>query len=163
MYHPTQMPTTPQQRRATLYVRSDLPTPSERRRRAVEDRLQDLRCSGVLAEYETATWRKRVPVGDRECPEGTCYDEFVAWATETGCSLSPFFDTRVCYSWETGEKRTELVMPAMCLAIYEDGTLVQVAPFSRGGVPNSIEDCLDDLEAGRSPTPAGTTTISIAD
>ena len=165
MHHSVPMPNTecPQPRRAELFVRSDLPTPSEKRRRAVETRLQELECAGVVDDAETTVWEKRVPVGDDDCPERSRYDEFADWATEAGVSLAPFFDTRLCYSWETGEKRTDLVMPALCLAVYEDEELVQVAPFARGGTPHSIEECLDDLEAGRTPMPAGTPTISTAD
>ncbi|MBX0303148.1 HTH domain-containing protein [Haloarcula salinisoli] len=159
------MPNTecPQTRRAELFVRADLPTPSEHRRVAVENRLQELQCAGVIDGFETTVWEKRVPVGDEDCPERTRYEEFRDWATEAGASLSPFFDTRLCYSWQTAEKRTELVMPALCLACYEDDELVQVAPFARGGTPHSIEECLDDLEAGREPMPAGTVTASTAD
>jgi len=117
---------------------------------------------GAVDEYETTVWDKRVPV-DADCPERSRYDEFVTWATDAGATLSPFFDTRLCYSWETGEKRTDLVMPALCVAVYEDDELVRVAPFAREGTPRSIEDCLDDLEAGRTPTATGTPTITTAD
>ncbi|MDS0258651.1 hypothetical protein NDI56_04395 [Haloarcula sp. S1CR25-12] len=159
------MPTTecPQTRRAELFVRSDLPTPSEQRRAAIENRLSQLRDVSAIDEFGTTVWAKRVPVGDEDCPERGRYDEFVDWATDAGASLAPFFDTRLCYSWETGRKRTELVMPALCLAIYEDDELVQVAPFARGGTPHSIEDCLDDLDASGAPMPAGGMTFSTAD
>jgi len=152
-----------QTRRAELFVRESLPTPSEQRRGAVENRLQDLECGGAIDTFETTTWEKRVPVADEECAERGRYEEFRDWAAEAGATLAPFFDTRLCYSWATGEKRRELVMPALCLAIYEDDELVQVAPFARGGTPHSIEECLDDIEAGRAPTPAGTVTVSTAD
>lgn len=159
------MPNTecPQTRRAELFVRTDLPTPSEKRRDAVETRLERLRRAGRIDEFETTVWAKRVPVAATDCAERTRYEEFRDWATEAGATLAPFFDTRLCYSWETGEKRTELVMPALCLAVYEDGDLVQVAPFARGGAPHSIEECLDDLETGREPTTPGAVTISTAD
>jgi len=153
----------PSTRRAELFVRAALPKPSTRRRAAVENRLRELRCSGAIDAFETTIWEKRVPVAGEDCPERSRYVEFVAWAREVGASLAPFFDTRECYSFETGEKRTELVMPALCLAVYEDDELTQVAPFARGGSAQSVEDCLDDLEAGRDPTPAGTVTVSTAD
>jgi len=159
------MPNTecPQNRRAELFVRADLPTPSQQRRAAVENRLQQLQCTGVVDEYETTVWEKRVPVTDDDCPEHTRYEAFRDWAAAAGATLSPFFDTRLCYSWENGAKRTELVLPALCLALYEDDELVQVAPFARGGTPHSIEECLDDLEAGGTPMPPGAARISTAD
>lgn len=160
------MPNTERQptRRAELFVRSDLPEPSKKRRAAVERRLDELESSGAIDEHDTTVWEKRVPVeGGGDCQERTLYNEFAQWATENDACLAPFFDTRRCYSMETGEKRTELVLPALCLAVYEDGALAQVAPFACGGSPHSIEDCIDDLETGREPLPAGTVTVSTAD
>lgn len=154
----------PPTRRVELFVRADLPTPSEKRRAAVEERLEGLQCNGVLDEYETTDWDKRVPVeGSTGRAERSRYNEFAAWAADAGACLAPFFDTRKCYSWETCEKRTELVMPALCLAVYEDDDLMQVAPFARGGTPHSIEECLDDLEAGRREARSDQPIVSTAD
>ena len=156
----TECPTT---RRAELFVRADLPNPSTARRDDVKGRLRELQCAGVFDEVATTVWDKRIPVKGGDCRERSLYNEFAEWASDTGACLSPFFDTRECYSFETGEKRTELVLPAMCLAVYEDGDLTHVAPFARGGSPQSVEDCLDDFEAGRESTPAGVVTASTAD
>ncbi|WP_324662137.1 HTH domain-containing protein [Haloarcula sediminis] len=155
-------PECPRTRRVELFVRAELPRMSEYRRTAVERRLHRLECAGVLDQYGTTTWEKRVPVADEDCPERGRYEVFRDWAARADATLSPFFDTRCCYSWETGERRTELVMPALCLAVYEDEKLVQVAPCARGGTTHSIEDCLDDLEAGRVPRPTGAVTASTA-
>jgi hypothetical protein len=160
------MPTTEREptRRAELFVRSDLPEPSEKRRAAVERRLEELQSAGVFDEYDTTVWRKRVPIaGAGDCPEGRLYNEFAEWAADSGVCLSPFFDTRRCYSTETGEKRRELVMPALCLAVYEGGELARVAPFASGGSPHSIEDCIDDMESGQEPTVTETIGVSTAD
>ena len=160
------MPTTECQptRRATLFVRADLPEPSTRRLKAVETRLQKLRRGGVFDAVETKVWNKRVPVeGDGDHPERSRHEEFAEWASDAGACLAPFFDTRECYSFETGERRTELVLPALCLAVYEDGELTQVAPFACNGTPHSVEDCLDDFERDRDPMPSGTATVSTAD
>ena len=151
-------------RRAELFVRSDLPAPSQKRRAAVERRLDELQCSGVIDEHGTVFWEKRVPVeGSTGRRERTLYDEFVRWADDHDACLAPFFDTRSCYSTETGERRTELVLPALCLALYDGEELTQVAPFACGGSPRSVEDCLDDLATGRNPLPAGAVTASTAD
>jgi len=158
------MSDTPSRRRVELFVRNDLPTPSRERRTAVEDRLAQLQCDGVIDGYETTVWDKRVPVdGASGTLERSRYNEFAAWAADAGVCLAPFFDTRECYSWTTCEKQTELVLPALCLAVYEGDELTQVAPYARGGTPISIEDCLDDLEAGRTEIPAETTVFSTAD
>ena len=153
----------PRTQRAELFVRADLPTQSETRRATVENRLQELQCAGAIDATGTTVWEKRVPVASEGCLEKARHQEFLDWAIEAGATLSPFFDTRLCHSWETGEKRTELVMPALCLAVYEDDELIQVAPFARGGTSHSIEECLDDLEAGRTPMRPGSLTVSMAD
>ena len=159
------MPNTecPPTRRAELFVRADLPTPAKQRREAVEEQLGELQCAGVIDTTETTVWRKRVPLAAEDCPERRRYDEFRAWASEADATLAPVFDTRSCYSWETGERRTELVMPALCLALYEDGDLLRLAPVTRGDTPRSIAECLDDLEEGRTPTATDSPPISTAD
>lgn len=156
----TECPTT---RRAELFVRSDLPRPSRKRRVAIEERLSQLQRRGVLDGFETTSWRKRIPVeGDEPRPERDRYNEFAEWAREAGACLAPFFDTRLCYSMETGEKRTELVMPVLCLAIYEDGELAQVAPLGRDGQTRSIDAFLTDLADSGTRTAADTATVTTA-
>ena len=54
-------------------------------------------------------------------------------------------------------------MPALCLALYEDGDVVRLAPVTRGDTPHSIAECLDDLEGGRTPTATDSPPISTAD
>ncbi|MBV0922973.1 hypothetical protein KTS45_02070 [Halomicroarcula limicola] len=156
----TECPTT---RRAELFVRSDLPRPSRERRAAVEERLGQLQRRGVLDGFETTTWRKRVPVeGDEPRPERDRYNEFAEWASETGACLAPSFDTRLCYSTETGEKRTELVLPVLCLAVYEDGELAQVAPVGAGGQTRSIDAFLAELADGGTRTAVDAATVTTA-
>jgi len=159
------MPTSecPQRRRAELFVRSDLPTPVQKRCEAVESLLEDLKSDGVVDETETTFWAKRIPVDGGYSPERERYNEFCEWAREAGVCLAPYFDTRECYSFETGEKRTELVLPALCLAIYEDGELTQMAPFTKDGEPQTIGDCLTDLADEERPTPAAPTPTPTAD
>jgi len=153
----------PGERRAVLYVRSDLPAPSEKRRTAVEAELQELTCTGVLDEFETRAWDKRVPVDSGgPCRERDLYNEFSEWAHEADVYLAPFFDTRVCYSTATGNRQKELVLPALCLTIYEDGDLAQIAPFAASGRTESVEDCLDRLAASGSPSQPDTTAVSTA-
>jgi hypothetical protein len=153
----------PGERRAVLYVRSDLPAPSEKRRTAVETQLQELTCKGVLDESETRAWKKRVPVeSGGPCRERDLYNEFADWARDAGVCLAPFFDTRRCYSTETGDRQKELVLPALCLTVYEDGELVQVAPFASGGRTESVEDCLDRLVGTDSLPQSDTPAVSTA-
>ena len=159
------MPTSecPQRRRAELFVRSDLPKPVQKRCEAVESLLDALERDGVVDGVSTTFWAKRVPVDGGPSPERARYNEFCEWAREAGVCLAPFFDTRECYSFETGEKRTELVLPVLCLAIYEDGELTQVAPFTEGGESRTIENCLTDLADDDRPASVAPPTAPIAD
>ncbi len=65
--------TAPCGRRATLFVRSDLPAPSQKRCTAIKCELQELVCRGVLDDIETVEWEKRVPLqGPGNGIDGTC-------------------------------------------------------------------------------------------
>jgi hypothetical protein len=149
--------------RATLFVRSALPAPSQKRCTAIERELQELVCRGVLGDIETVEWEKRVPLqGSGNGTERDLYNEFADWAREAGVCLAPFFDTRLCYSSTTGEKRRELVLPAVCLAVYESGDLVQVAPFADRGRTESVEECIAELaETGALPDTYSTTVSTV--
>jgi hypothetical protein len=136
----------PSTRRAELFVRAALPGPAKQCRTTIECQLQKLQQAGAVDDWTTTVWEKRVPEY-ADCPERSRYEEFTSWAEREGVSLGPGFDTRECYCMETGEKRTELVLPVRCLAIYEDETLSRVAPVDRGDRITSIEECLDDLKA----------------
>lgn len=152
-------------RRATLFVRSDLPTPARKRRAAIAARLQRLVESGALDAVTVAEWNKHVPIDDETegAFERDRYNEFSDWARSASVSLAPFFDTRECTSFQSGERRTELVLPAVCLAVYEAGDLRTVAPHARGRQTETIENCLDRLERATAEEATRQTPLSTAD
>lgn len=130
--------------RAELYVRESLPTPATRSSQTIIARLERLAADEVLEEYSVTSWAKRLPVEGTEAPsQRDRYNEFANWARTNGVRLTPFFGTRECYSMQTGEKRTELVFPAICLVIYEDDELQTVAPHSTAETTVSVRDSLD--------------------
>jgi hypothetical protein len=144
--------------RVVLFTRAELPTPARKRRDAV---VQELRClaeGDALDGFEVVDWAKRVPI-NAPSAERERYAEFSAWAGEAGVALPPFFDTRLCYCMETGEKREELVLPAMCLAIYEDGDLRTVAPHADGRRTVSVEDAIDRLGVAGASDDADVATV----
>lgn len=161
------MPTTAWEEatRAELFVRSDLPTPVQHCRESAVSRLEQLVERNALAEFSVASWAKRVPVaGDSDVGsfERERYETFTSWARTAGVSLSPFFDTRECYSWTTGDRQTQLVLPAACLALYVDDELVGVAPHVDGSGTVGIQDCLErlaDVESDGEPS----VPLSVAD
>jgi len=132
--------------RATLFVRDSLPTQATRCSQTIIARLERLEADGLLDAYSVTSWAKRLPLdGDGTDSQRDRYNEFCGWARERGVRLTPFFDTRECYWTETGVKRTELVFPAICLAVYEDGDLETVAPYADGSETVTVNDCLDRI------------------
>ena len=132
--------------RAELYVRETLPTPAQKCRQKAIARLERLTAEGPLEGYSVTSWAKRIPVAGTDSGlERDRYNEFARWARENGIRLTPFFHTRECYSMETGEKRTELVLPAVCIALYEGDELQTVTPRATGTTTVSVQDCLDRL------------------
>lgn len=137
--------------RVELYARRELSSVAERRYEQVVDRLRDLAAAGHVAAVDTHTWPKTVPErsGDRESDR---YERFVTWADERAVSLAPFFETRQRYASETGEAGTQLVLPALCLAVYRDGSLGCVYPHSTNDGSRSVMDGLRAIEtAHRGP------------
>jgi len=131
--------------RVESYARSSLPRVAERRRATVEQRLEGLVGAGHVTALDTATWEKKVPL-DEPSPERRRYEAFESWADDVGVSLQPFFDTRDCYSMETGERGEWLVLPALCVAIYREDRLQTVYPHSTPQGARTVLDCLTAIE-----------------
>ncbi|MFD1588679.1 HTH domain-containing protein [Halorientalis brevis] len=138
--------------RVELYARSSLPEIAEKRRDQIATRLDELANAGHISQVEIHNWRKKVSL-TADCREQTRYEAFTEWADEVGVDLAPFFDTRTCYSMDSGEKGERLVLPALCLAVYRDGTLQSVYPHSTNDGSRSVMDCLRAIESARRRTP----------
>lgn len=137
-----------------LYVREELPPPACERAEAVRARGRELAEAGVVDEFDSEHWPKRVPLDDCDSTLRDVYLSFAGWASDAGVGLQPFFQTRVCYGPSTGERTDWLVLPAFALAVEADGKLLSVYPHSRDGETATVEDGLDALEAaddGRRP------------
>lgn len=147
--------------RATLFVRDSLPTQATRSSQTIIARLERLEADGLLEACSVTSWAKRLPLdGDEADGQRDRYNEFCDWARERGVRLTPCFDTRECYSMETGKKRTELVFPAICLAVYEDGDLETVAPYVDGSETVTVTDCLDRIAEGSAEERTGQTVLT---
>ena len=131
--------------RLELFARSSAPAAARERQSAAAERLR------ALDDYEDVvirSWEKRVSIDGRE-NDGTheVYEAFAEWAREHGVDLCPFFDTRECHSSFTGDSYTALVLPVMCLAVYDGDRLSAVFPHAGDEGPVAIGDALDALEA----------------
>jgi hypothetical protein len=150
--------------RARLHVRETLPDPVRGRRERVTDRLSALVADGALAEYDVVSWDKRIPADGSGDPETQdAYLAFSEWAKAEEVSLSPFFETRECYSWQTGERGTWVVLPALCLSVYEDDELVAVYPHRDGDTYESVWSGIESLETPDDSTPEDRELVTPAD
>jgi hypothetical protein len=144
--------------RAVLYERGELPPPAADRVDSVHERLETLAANDELASVDREEWVKRTPVDDCDGDLRDTYLSFTSWAENAGASLTPFFQTRECYSPDEGAHTDWLVMPAFCLALYEDDSVSAVYPHAEGSETYTVEDGLqallvDDVEETR-PEPA---------
>lgn len=151
-------PVTDSRRTVHLYVRADAPLVEHRA--AVIDRLEQLDADDRIASYRVHPWPRAISLDlldllDRLDGEDVAglVREFEAWAAAFGCCIRPPFDVRTTYSTFTEETENLLVLPALCLATYDDGDLVGVAPFTDGRSIYTVEDALDALATGATPIP----------
>lgn len=155
-------PTPTGTRRIELFVREELPEPTRERTRSLRMALQDLAENDVVESVSVTTWEKRsrIDSDDADAP----YVSFREWAGEADVTLSPFFDTRTCYSVETGYRHEYRVVPAFCLAVYEGDALTAVYPH-RDDRPRSVMDGIEALRTVEHelPTPSRPRGPSAAD
>ena len=149
-------------RRLELYVRSlsgGEPTASEH-----AQRVRTLAASGQVADATVLVWGEEVGLSTTafRTRVGKCILDrvasFRAWAEERGGSMTPFFDARTVTGTVTGECYASLRLPVSCLAEYEAGDLVHVAPYRAGSTTCTVEDRLRHHErpAGEGTAGVGT-------
>lgn len=128
-----------------LYERSELPPPAANRADAIHERLSELETGGHVDAVRREEWVKRTPVDNCDDELQDTYLAFSSWAEENGARLTPFFQTRECFSPAEGEHTDWLVMPAFCLGIYDDSGVAAVYPHNDGTEPKTVEDGLQAL------------------
>lgn len=104
---------------------------------------------GLLTEYAVEFWPDEVRLTDDT--EGTDilthYREFQTWAESEGVSLEPAFTRRERTPLVSDDTETFLRLPVLCLAIYNDGDLVSVAPHTTSRSPYTVRDALADISS----------------
>ncbi|WP_246982447.1 HTH domain-containing protein [Halorientalis marina] len=142
-------------RRLELYCRAETMGLAGRRQDAIETRARELAATDAVDELDVIATERKPSLGAHgpQDPRAiAAFGRFREWADETGVRLHPAFDTRECYSWETGRPYTALVVPVVALAVYEDDALVAVYPH--GTDPHrSVFDGLCAIETGGLPAP----------
>ncbi len=144
-----------------LFVRAELPGPSEHRAEAVLSRLQGLAGDGPVDDLTHQTWPKRVPVDRCGSQVRDVYLTWSNWAHDAGVALQPYFDTRECYCPEAEDYTDWLVLPAMAMAVQVDGDIAAVYPHKDGEATVSVEDGIDALVG--TDRPASGPPVSVAD
>lgn len=133
-----------------VYLRASAADEARRRQRAVLERIERLEADGVVAAATVRRWSNRIEVpvgidpggGDRAAVE--TFDELAAATEGTGITLEPGFEERNPVS---GAERL-LVFPVMALALRHGGDLRGIYPCVAGGRCDTVDRCLDALEAG---------------
>mgnify|MGYP000182787049 FL=1 len=133
--------------RIELYERRELPPPA---RDQVDDVYAELVALVERGEIETVNrqqWAKRMPIADCDATLRDTYLAFSDWATEHGVRLTPFFQTRECFSPAEQAYTDWLVLPAFCLAVYENQTLSAVYPHGDDTDTKTVRDGVRSLAA----------------
>jgi hypothetical protein len=126
-------------------------------RTAVIDQLSSLAASGDIGGFRVETWPDELAMSEHTEHNQVVerYKEFLLWAEENDCSITPPFERRTV-SPLIGKRRDVLTLPIMCLAVYEDDTLCGVYPHSEDGETISVTDfltnCVDTDTVVRSDT-----------
>jgi hypothetical protein len=132
-----------------LYVRADAPVVE--RRRSVIDRLKRLEGQDRIEEFRVHSWPRAISLDLADEIEGDGIRDvvrsFETWAARRDRRIRPPFDVRTTHSTITGASDELLVLPVICLATYNTGNLVDVAPSSDGDSVYTVEDALDAIES----------------
>jgi len=128
-----------------LYERRELPPPATERVTAVYERLESLVDAGHIDSVSREEWVKRTPLDDCDDDIRDTYLSFTSWANRRGGRLTPFFQTRKCFTPAEGEHTDWLVLPAFCLAVYGDDGVSAVYPHADDSDTHTVEDGLQAL------------------
>lgn len=148
MTEPTAQPDTV---RAVLYLRQHASGEIVQQLRRTVTRVRQLQADKI-ADVEIKTWAAVNPALEELSDSGPSVTltvkSFQTWADREGYTLQPAFTRRETSSMLSSRSTTEITVPIMCLAVYEDSDLCCVAPCSNGERTYSVEQCLAALEAG---------------
>lgn len=134
-----------------LYVRSLSPQGAADRQETVIDRLAALEEQGAIEAFSLIVWGPRFAPGSAAARTttgrelGRRIDAFERWVAAAKKPDELAFECREVHSLVTDEKREEVVLPVLCLAVYQGETLRCVSPWRATRTTHSIDDCLDAI------------------
>jgi hypothetical protein len=138
---------------------------TQEQQQAVLERLASLADTGRVDRVNREAWTHELtPDADDDWCENAraAYSRFWTWANEHDRTLEPAFRTRTVRSMVSDGSYEVITFPVLCVAVYADGSLVEVAPSTDLTTDRTytVRDCLEDLEASIDSTPARATTRS---
>jgi len=141
------------QRRVELYVRSLAPCGTSTEQNEVVERLHDLDRRDVVDDVDLTVWGDPVCLDGASATVGTGRQvadrvrEFYGWCADGPTSLDPFFTWSTVESSLSGDSFRRVVLPQRCLALYDDGQLLEVYPRQVDGTVESLADGVRSLES----------------
>lgn len=114
------------------------------------ERVRELEADDRGSECRVTTWDKQITLGNGHI-EGRMavlerIEEFETWARERSVSLYPFFEERTRSSLATDGEQRVIVLPVLCLAVYEGEGLRELFPCTANEVTYTVHDGLAALE-----------------
>ncbi|WP_241432402.1 HTH domain-containing protein [Halogeometricum borinquense] len=140
------------QRRVEVRIREQMPRGAYDRPESIIERLDQLESDGKINEYTVDVWGRSINTSP-SCSVTTAMGnldtvrEFQSWAAENGMTLEPAFQENELSPLEMNETYEVLVLPVVCLAVYEDDSLKGVFPCARDDV-FTVDDCIEALREG---------------
>lgn len=118
-------------------------------------RMRGLREAGVIDEFVVNVWGRHVSPSIAEDVSGTASRipdavfAFERWAMANGRDLRPGFERRERSTFLDEESHQVIVLPTVCLAVYEDDELRGVYPSADGERVHTVREGLAGLRNGR--------------
>lgn len=141
--------------RAVLRLRTLAPHGINETQTEVIDRLRRLEEDGRIAGLDVDVWGASMGLArsaDRSSSDvHEAVTEFERWADDQGCTLRPAFERRSARASE----ETRVVLPLLCLAVYEAEAIRAVYPHVDGEDVHTIHDGVDALESTTSEDTSG--------
>lgn len=134
-----------------LCVRSLSPQGASSRQEAVIDHLADLEERGVIETFSLIVWGARFAPGSAAARTATGrelerrIEAFERWVAQAEKPDELAFEHREVRSLVSDERREEIVLPVLCLVVYQDEVLRCVSPWSATEMCHSIDDCLEAI------------------
>lgn len=135
-----------------VFLRTDASAAVVEPLRETVTRARRLEKRDMIADVAIKTWAPVRPALEELSDSGPSVsrtvDTFRSWADGEGYTLRPAFDRHGTISLLGHQPVTEIRVPTVCVAVYEDDDLQCVAPCSDGDRTYTVEECLTALEAG---------------